>query len=342
MKITRRQLLNIISESINSSNVDAGEFPWPGDKPWWANSAVANGRWDKDANIRYDLVEKHKELVTEFADMAESSMPKGEVTPGKMEIEKEKGGLFGLFKKKKKSAGQAQSKVVLPTATSTAVGLYRNLSSTSQLKYGQQAMFANIADRYFIGMELTRFEDAAGREFLIKLFGDIDFLVDKENSETEAAGKGNYDGKARKGIVLSALKDYYNKQLGIAEDFQSKVGAKTQPKNTKDSSDILAGDDAGTFEAEYEGEVDKDMIYTIKKQTKYVYKKSEDAPNGWQYAMSSDLDSGNPEWKNINKAGANILNKEEASGKIEVNPMTTGLQEGLSRGSLYRNRYRRY
>jgi hypothetical protein len=332
MKITRRQLFNIINEAINSSNVDAGEFPWPGDKPWWANSAVANGRWDKDANVRYDLVEKHKELVAEFADMAESSMPKGKVTPGKMEIKKEKGGLFGLFKKKNKkknkSSGQAQSKVVLPKAASTAVGLYRKLSSTSQLRYVQQAMFANIADRYFIGMELKRFEDPQGMTFLRKLMGDIEFLVDF----------GNGQGRARKGIVLAALQAHYSKEKELALDFHEKVGTQSSTKR----GSVVAGDDAGDFEAEYEGEIAEDMIYTIKNEKRYVYKKSEDAPNGWQYAMSSDLDSGNPVWKNINKAGANNLNKEEASGEIEVNPMTTGLQEGLSRGSLYRNRYRRY
>lgn len=319
MKITRRQLLKLLKEEINASTVDAGEFPWPGRKPWWANSAVAFGEWNANDNLIYDLKEKNKELNSKFLDMVKEDLPpEAKVTGGGAEIQKK--GIFGFLKSKKK-ASSTDKPVSLPKPTSTGVGIYRKLSNESDLSYGNQAIFSNLADRYFIGMELKRFEDSEGQEYLKKLMGDIEFLVDFDNN-----------GSARKGIVLAKLSSHYKSELSLVDKFnQSTKGSGKSNISIKSGSDKETKQD---FSGEYYGPVGDDMIYTYKGDKTYVYKKSKEAPNGWVYATIKDYKTGNPNWKNINRAGANNLNVDEKQKKLEANPMSIKESRRLNRHQI--------
>ena len=269
MKLSRRQLANLIKEAVDSKNIDAGEFSWPDDKPWWANSAVAHGKWDKDANIIYDLKEKHEELLAEYEDIIENS------------------------------------------SQITAVNLYRKLENDYQIKNSQK-LFSNIADRYFIGSQLVSMDDPEGRPYLQRLMKDIDFLVNRKS----------IGGDKRRGIVLAKLVGEYKKQTGLADRYNKSTKNIKSTKNKPPVAKVVGGDEAGGFEAEYRGEVSKDMIYTMDSDKKYAYRKNPQTALGWEYALQADIKAGNYNFKPI-RGGKQTLEKAEKSKKLRVNPMYT-------------------
>ena len=310
MKISKRQLKNIILEVIDSSTVDGGQFPWPSDKPWWANSAEAYGEWDANDNIVYDLVQKHNELSAKFEDMAESVIPKGEVTPGELEIEKER--RFSRLRKNKDTAVQVSDEVEQPQEVDSAVAQYRQLSNTSDLSYSNQAMFANIADRFFIVQELKRFKEPQGQEFGRELMGDIELLVDVNSA----------DGRSRKGIVLAKLQDHYSAQIDLIEDFNE--------YSDLPSATVKAGGVKGmTAKAYVDGDLPEDTVWTLKNDKKFAYRKNKDTSLGWEYALQQDIKDGKFKFKPLS-GGAGKLNQALSNNTLEANPMYTEKIRGNS------------
>ena len=310
MKISKRQLKNIILEVIDSSTVDGGQFPWPSDKPWWANSAEAYGEWDANDNIVYDLVQKHNELSAKFEDMAESVIHKGEVTPGELEIEKER--RFSRLRKNKDTAVQVSDEVEQPQEVNSAVAQYRQLSNTSDLSYNNQAMFANIADRFFIVQELKRFKEPQGQEFGRELMGDIELLVDVNSA----------DGRSRKGIVLAKLQDHYSAQRDLIEDFNE--------YSDLPGATVKAGGVEGmTATAYVDGDLPEDTVWTLKNDKKFAYRKNNDTSLGWEYALQQDIKDGKFKFKPLS-GGERELNQALSNNTLEANPMYTAKISGNS------------
>lgn len=294
----RRGIISELDASVTPYNVDAGEFPWPDPKPWWANSAVAHGSWDKDENIIYDLVEKHDELSRIFDEDVGKYKSEGMVTPGEPEIEQRRG-LFGLGRKSRESAATTPttSAAMLPAS----IQLFRDLTSKDELKYRSQVLFDNLADRFFIINQLRNFGDSRYRDFYEMWKDDVKFLVDFDS----------FDGRGRMGIVLAACQDYLAEQNKVIQAFNDFVG------------EFSAELEGGEAEGAQMGMQDSENYIWTMPGDEYQYKLID---GNWH---AKKIGSPGP-YINIMKYGSSVrrLNSALSSGKLQGNPLTSSDEMG--------------
>jgi hypothetical protein len=325
MTSSRRRTL---SEEVTEYNVDAGEFPWPMPKPWWANSAVANGSWDKDANIIYDLVEKHEELVDQFQDDVGEYMRMGTVTTGEPEVERR--GFLGLGRKRREAAAAPPDDMPdLPAS----IQFFRDLTNASQLRYGSQRLFANIADRWFIISELKRFEDPRYQEFYATWNTDVDFLVDVSDP---------LGGMARKGMIRAACSGYTAEQTEMIEDYNQFVldmGNQdiTGRRGYRFSPERVVGNIPSEMTAiQVGGERVENYIWTMPGDDEYQYKVID---GKWHAKLRGSKGA----YKDISSYASTVakLNAALEDGTLEGNPLTSSEEESMMMEMLRRRKLRR-
>lgn len=318
-----------LSEEVSPYNVDAGEFPWPEPKPWWANSAVAHGSWDKDANIIYDLVEKHEQLVEEFKDDVGQYMNMGTVSPGEPEIERR--GFLGLGRKSRESAATAPAASM--TEMPRSIEFFRELTNASQLRYRGQRLFANLADRMFIINELKKFDDPRSSEFYAMWNSDVDFLVDIDDP---------IGGAGRKGMVLAACMNYSREQGDIAssynqfvldmgnEDIMGRKKYRFPPQN------VVGNIPTEMTATQIGSERVENYIWTMPGDDQFQYKVVDGKWHAKRKGSSGKYMDISSYTSTVDK-----LNAALEDGTLEGNPFTSSEEEAMMMEMLRRRRLRR-
>ena len=295
----RNQLRRLIETMINEEevdlqspdvdrNIDAGEFPWPSEKPWWANVAVAYGSWDKDKNIEYDLEKRHAELVKK-TEVGISGKKKNIFDKSFFDEKFGKGGVM---------TGAVQS--LAAKSSPVAPPFLREI----------------LAPRLWIAKELNTRENSNGSKFYKQLKADI-----KEMTDYNAV-----NGIVRYQTIMFALRDIAGEDSNLLDKWKEhsdkqdkKLGAE------KGKKDIIAGDDAAKYSSDksdsydaYSVGDDSDLkVYTRPNDTAYAYTGSPKA--GWIGYKQSELKKGIV--KPTKKFKSSALDKQYKANKLETNPM---------------------
>lgn len=290
------------------------KYDWPGGKkPWWANSVIAYGQWDKKEQLIQDWEGKFLDIIRKAFDIDKEDLRK-------LQNPKIPDSFVGHVAEK----GHKLVHVNICCDLLHITQLMQKVDSTKARK------MKSIVD-FIIDSFCKNASGGIDKDKRSVFFGEITSCVRKK-SKSQSLDK------------FSKFRDHMNDDIKIPdaadssdeedlEDFADKQGDGFVAVSKEDDSDF--------------------KVYTMKGDKAYAYSGSPD--EGWSAYKQADLKDGKVKIlkvKGKTTFTSTQLDDAYKADELEENPMYAKkikdakggkmVSEGLSRGSLYRRRYRRY